>query len=106
MENIKRMPAENLADLDLPFQDKRLPEMLFRYRARNFPESLNSEESLRWQAWCAEQIKTNPNGVGLTAVDYFARLEKLAIEKPEEKELLACLYSYADRLCQKMNIVP
>ena len=30
------------------FDDERLPELVFRYRARNFPESLSSEEAERW----------------------------------------------------------
>jgi exodeoxyribonuclease I len=34
------------------FNDSRLPEMLFRYRARNFPESLSKKEQVRWQALC------------------------------------------------------
>jgi len=31
------------------FQDKRLPLMLFRYRARNFPDSLSMEEARLWE---------------------------------------------------------
>jgi exodeoxyribonuclease-1 len=30
------------------FQDKRLPLMLFRYRARNFPNTLNQKEQDIW----------------------------------------------------------
>lgn len=104
MNNMRNMPPEKLADLDIPFQDKRLPEMLFRYRARNFPESLDAQESALWQSWCAEQLTTNPNGVGLAASDYFARLESLAIEKPDTEKLIHCLRSYGEGVCLKMNI--
>ncbi len=31
------------------FEDQRLSEMLFRYQARNFPDSLNAEDEARWQ---------------------------------------------------------
>lgn len=34
------------------FQDTRLNELVFRYRARNFPESLNSDELHRWKLTC------------------------------------------------------
>ena len=105
MNEIRRLPVQNLKGLDLPFQDKRLPEMLFRYRARNFPESLDSSESARWQKWCTEQLTSNPNGVGLTVTEYSECLDALAIEKPQEKELLTCLRRYGDALCQKLDIV-
>jgi exodeoxyribonuclease-1 len=31
------------------FADERLEELLFRYRARNFPDTLNDAELERWQ---------------------------------------------------------
>ncbi|EED36554.1 exonuclease I [Luminiphilus syltensis NOR5-1B] len=34
------------------FEDARLEELLFRYRARNFPATLDAEESARWQEHC------------------------------------------------------
>jgi len=43
-------PAE-LSRFSGRFQDARLDEMLFRYRARNFPESLTPTERQRWDAW-------------------------------------------------------
>ncbi len=36
------------------FDDPRVPEMLFRYRARNFPDSLSAEETARWQSYRRE----------------------------------------------------
>jgi len=49
MRTVRGTPPADLGRLDLPFRDRRLPEMLFRYRARNFPETLNEEEQRRWQ---------------------------------------------------------
>jgi exodeoxyribonuclease-1 len=40
-------PAE-LSGSQWKFQDARLPQMLFRYRARNFPDSLSPEEAREW----------------------------------------------------------
>ncbi len=37
MARIRAMPAEQLAGMTIDFSDPRLPEMLFRYRARNYP---------------------------------------------------------------------
>jgi exodeoxyribonuclease-1 len=36
---------------DFGFQDPRLPELLFRYRARNWPDSLNLAERSRWDEY-------------------------------------------------------
>jgi exodeoxyribonuclease-1 len=49
MQTIRQTSAKDLARIDMPFRDKRLKEMLFRYRARNFPETLNAEESQAWE---------------------------------------------------------
>lgn len=44
------MHPQELAVAKPGFDDARLHELLFRYRARNFPDSLNPEEQERWQA--------------------------------------------------------
>lgn len=49
MQTVRGTPPADLGRLDLPFRDRRLPELLFRYRARNYPETLNAEERERWQ---------------------------------------------------------
>jgi exodeoxyribonuclease-1 len=48
MERVHRTRPEDLADLRCSFEDKRLPEMLFRFRARNYPETLNAAERQDW----------------------------------------------------------
>ncbi len=49
MDKIRNTDPALLAQLPLPFKDGRLTEMLFRYRARNFPETLDTEENRQWQ---------------------------------------------------------
>lgn len=48
-EEIHAAHEEALDELNLPFEDNRLEEMLFRYRARNWPSTLSPEESQRWE---------------------------------------------------------
>ena len=48
MQTIRAAAARDLGRLDLPFRDRRLQDMLFRYRARNFPETLNNDEKVEW----------------------------------------------------------
>ena len=44
-----------LTSQTFPFADQRLPEMLFRYRARNFPDTLSDEEAAQWREHCQLQ---------------------------------------------------
>jgi len=41
-----------LAGRSYPFSDPRLPELFFRYRARNYPESLSADELAQWREHC------------------------------------------------------
>ena len=44
-----------------PFlEDRRLPELLFRFRARNFPDTLSEDETAQWHEHCREQIARGP----------------------------------------------
>lgn len=47
-------PAE-LRDRRFAFSDSRLPELLFRYRARNWPEILSDAERSQWHEHCRTQ---------------------------------------------------
>ena len=49
MDKIRNTAPDKLTQLSWPFKDSRLKEMLFRYRARNFPATLSSSESRLWQ---------------------------------------------------------
>ena len=57
MDELRLTRMEDLAAFDVRlFKDKRLPEMLFRYRARNFPGSLSTEERTRWDEFRRERL--------------------------------------------------
>jgi exodeoxyribonuclease-1 len=56
MTRIRSASPEQLARLELRFQDPRLPTMLFRYRARNYPETLDAAEAERWERWRLQKL--------------------------------------------------
>ncbi|MDH5612748.1 MAG: exodeoxyribonuclease I [Gammaproteobacteria bacterium] len=76
MDRIRKSSPEELAELKLTFDDARLPEMLFRYRARNFPESLSSEEKQRWNEYRKERF-TDPALSPRTMNRFLADIEEL-----------------------------
>jgi len=61
------------------FTDKRLPEMLFRYRARNYPETLDTGEQARWLAHCRDRLIEGESGY-FTFEAFHAEIEQLRSE--------------------------
>lgn len=53
---VRQASSDELADYVADFDDSRLDEMLFRYKARNFPECLSSDERDRWSKHCHQQL--------------------------------------------------
>ena len=49
MNSILESPPDQLGRKKWRFTDRRLDAMLFRYRARNYPDLLSTEESQRWE---------------------------------------------------------
>jgi exodeoxyribonuclease-1 len=94
MTRLRSMTPEQLAGSTLTFADPRLSEMLFRYRARNYPESLDSEEAERWRHFCIDRLSGRQPGAGITFDQYFARLEELKHDESADKSMLYALESY------------
>ena len=49
---IRAASGEQLGSQRWSFRDPRLPELLFRYRARNYPETLTPAEQAQWREHC------------------------------------------------------
>ena len=58
------------------FDDQRLPEMLFRYRARNFPATLDSDERQRWDEYRRQKFHDPARGIR-TLNQVSAQIEQL-----------------------------
>lgn len=76
MTDIHNTEPDNIGQHTWTFKDKRLPEMLFRYRARNYPETLNAEELEQWLEHCRARLKQGESG-HLSFSDYYAEIEQL-----------------------------
>jgi exodeoxyribonuclease-1 len=63
MQRIQQSTPAELAKLELDFDDDRIPEMLFRYRARNFPESLNASEQQQWEEYRRRKFSDPAYGI-------------------------------------------
>jgi exodeoxyribonuclease-1 len=60
LQRLRALSPQALADKRPAFADPRLDELLLRYRARNFPETLNEAERAQWQSHCADRLCDGP----------------------------------------------
>ncbi len=96
MEEVHRSTPAELAEEPPRFEDPRLATLLFRYRARNWPETLSPEEREDWDADRLARL-TDPAGGGSIQIDqYEARLAELAEIHAGDPAKIAILESLAD----------
>jgi len=80
LRDVRATPPSALATRTFPFGDPRFTEMLFRYRARNFPDTLSAEEHARWSAFRTHKLTTKTETTTLTLAEYFTMLDVLRTE--------------------------
>jgi exodeoxyribonuclease-1 len=94
MTTVTEVSFEKLESFTGRFQDQRLDEMLFRYRARNFPESLNEQEHQRWNHFRAD--KWQASGQPKEVLAKISSMLKQATD--ETKPVLEDLKRYVDKI--------
>ncbi len=77
LQAVRACPSEQLAQREWRFSDPRYPELLFRYRARNWPELLSDAEQARWEEYRRTRLTTSTPLTTLTLDEYFQRLQEL-----------------------------
>lgn len=70
LREILSLPPGQLAGRHFSFADQRLDPLVFRYRARNFPETLGPEEMEDWHAFCARRL-THRSELGPRTIEEF-----------------------------------
>jgi exodeoxyribonuclease-1 len=95
MVKIRLSSPEQLALSKITFTDSRLSEMLFRYRARNFPNTLNADEQYRWKTLCQQRLTGQVPGASITFEAYEARLKVLRDSQDCRIDIIDALTAYA-----------
>ena len=100
MELIREASPEMLTTMKIPFDDARLAEILFRYRARNWPKSLNAEEQEQWQQYRQQRLTSEENGDVLTLDNFYKAIEECQQGELTESQqkVLSALTDYAEQL--------
>jgi exodeoxyribonuclease-1 len=101
MDRVRACEPAALGDTSFPFEDSRLPEMLFRYRARNYPQTLNERERGQWEEYRFLRLTEPDAGASLCMEEYQQMLESLLVDdslRAEQRALLKELLEYGDSL--------
>jgi exodeoxyribonuclease-1 len=96
LERLCQLPPEELALASPRFADPRLPEMLFRYRARNWPETLTPEERETWDAYRLVRLTDSQAGATIVIDGYEQRIAELTEIHAAAPARLALLESLAE----------
>jgi exodeoxyribonuclease-1 len=103
LNDLRAMTVDQLACAHPAFEDARLPELLFRYRARNFPQTLTDDETARWEAHRSARLFDGANGAR-TIEQLFDEIDKLSADADERGEaILGALYDYAESIAPNRN---
>jgi exodeoxyribonuclease-1 len=104
---IQHSQPEKLANFAEKLQDGRYIELLFRYRARNYPNILTSEETYRWQTLCRKQLTEEVIKGNLTLNEYSQKLMQLSANnhlQPTQQEILNKLEVWGRELAQENGL--
>lgn len=102
LNKLRALPPAELAHSRTGFDDERLEELVFRYRARNFEATLSPEHAERWEVHRAARLLEGEGGA--RNVDAFlAELDVLSETADERGEaVLGALYEYAERVAPEI----
>lgn len=101
LTQVHQLQPQQLALQPPVFQDDRLNQLMFRYRARNFPESLAHNELQQWQRFCKDRLQFGLEHPARTLDDFVIQLEHCAEaqqDNPTAVALLKQLFNYINSI--------
>ncbi|SDZ20392.1 exodeoxyribonuclease I [Pseudomonas sp. NFIX28] len=104
-EQVRNAEPVHLGQEQWPFDDERLPELLFRYRARNFPDTLSGEEQERWKSFCQQRL-CDPQWGAPNTLESFnqATAELLASATTFQRQVLDEWQDYSQSLALRFGL--
>lgn len=100
MAQIRGCTPQELAQFQGGFRDTRLQTMLFRYRARNFSDTLSVAESEQWTQYCGQRLQrqANEQGAGVSNTQFDEDIAQI-----RQTDLNAQQAALIDELCRYKN---
>jgi exodeoxyribonuclease-1 len=104
-EQVRTAEPQRLAQEQWPFDDARLPELLFRYRARNFPHTLSPAEQQQWHLFCQQRLSAPEWGAPNTLAAFDAALQQAWDTATEaQQRILQAWRDYAVSLRERYGL--
>jgi exodeoxyribonuclease-1 len=91
LAEVRATPPEHLDKREFGFKDPRLPELLFRYRARNWPDTLTQPEQWRWDAYRRQRLTVDGGLSEQTFESYFREIAALRVQHADDGSKQALL---------------
>jgi exodeoxyribonuclease-1 len=107
METVRNTKPRALAQQNWPFKDPRLAEMLFRYRARNYPDSLSDDEFELWQQQRLRRLENPSDERQLNTERYKQELASARESRQGDnhaQKILDHLEAWGDQLIMPNNL--
>ncbi len=103
LQRLRGLSPEALSAARPAFTDARLDELLFRYRARNFPATLNEAEQQQWHEHRVHRLHEGAGGAQ-TLVAFLAEIDTL-VETADERgqQILEALVDYATDIAPELG---
>ncbi len=102
LDRLRKLPGDKLGGKQPAFEDSRLAELLFRYRARNFPATLDAAEQAQWQQHCRDRLHLGAGGA-TTLTQFFEQVDALNESADERGQaILGALYDYAEDIAPEL----
>ncbi len=77
---VRSTPPQHLGTTDFGFKDRRCADLLFRYRARNHPDSLGHDERERWETFRRARLTESTPLTTLTFDTFFAEIARMRLD--------------------------
>jgi len=96
MQRIHDVAPDQLGTASFVFEDKRLYEMLLRYKGRNFPDFLDEDEFEQWEQYREKRFYTLGGSASLTLPQFGERLAECVRKQPEKMPLWQALQEWGE----------
>ncbi len=98
LDQLRTLSPAKLAAAQPAFSDPRLTELLLRYRARNFPDTLSETEAEQWEAYRIAKLFDGVGG-GRNIDMLFGEIDALSETADERgEEILGAMYDYVEMI--------
>lgn len=103
MDKIRMTEPAGLTKSVWAFQDSRLEEMLFRYRARNYPDALTAAERQKWQADRLQRLRRPADARQLNPETFLSAISsarKTSKDDGRAQNILDQLEAWGSEICR------